>query len=130
MLRALVAFAVVGGVVTPAAAFPQFQKQFIEKYADGSDKEYTELVDDAKCFVCHQGKKKNNRNPYGEALHEYIGKKDRKDDAKIQDALAKVAEQSSNPEDPAAPTFGELIAEGKLPGGDLERAKMEPDELE
>ncbi|MEQ8848319.1 hypothetical protein [Botrimarina sp.] len=131
MLRSLLALAAVAGVAATADAFPQFQKQFLIVYAgEDSNPDFAVVVKDAKCFVCHQGKKKTNRNPYGEALHEYIGKKDRKDDAKIQDALAKVAEQSSNPDDPAAPKFGDLIAEGKLPGGDLEQAQQEPEDLE
>ncbi|TWT99426.1 hypothetical protein Pla108_03640 [Botrimarina colliarenosi] len=130
MLRSLLALVVALGIVAPAAAFPDFQKQFIAKYADGTNEAFTADVKDAKCWVCHQGKKKDNRNAYGEALHEYLGKKDRKDIEKIVESLDKVAAQSSNPDDPEAPTFGELIAEGKLPGGSLEEAKQEPTESE
>lgn len=129
MLRSLLALMVALGVVAPAAAFPDFQKQFFAKYADGTDEAFTDLCKkEAKCFICHQGKKKKNRNPYGQALHEHLGKKDKKDVEKILAALDTVAEQSSNPDDPDAPTFGELIAEGKLPGGDLDTAKEEPAE--
>lgn len=118
---------VIAGVIAPAVAFPPFQKQFLAKYADGTDEAFTMLAkDDAKCFVCHQGKNKKNRNPYGAALAELIGKKDQKDTDKIIAALEKVASQSSNPEDSTAPTFGELIDEGKLPGGDLDTVKAEP----
>lgn len=128
MLRSLIALAGVACFAIPAGAFPQFQKEFIAKYADGTDEAYTELVKkDAKCYVCHQGKKKKNRNTYGEALHEYLGKKDKKDVEKIVASLEKVAAESSDPSDPDAPTFGELIADGKLPGGTLDEMKTEPE---
>lgn len=127
MLRRLLALMVIAGVIAPAVAFPPFQKQFLAKYADGTDEAFTKLAkDEAKCLVCHQGKNKKNRNPYGAALAEFIGKKDQKDTDKIVAALEKVATQSSNPEDSEAPTFGELIDEGKLPGGDLDAVKAEP----
>ena len=129
MLRSLLALVVAFGAVASAVAFPPFQKQFLIKYADGTDEAYTKLAkDDAKCFVCHQGKKRKNRNPYGEALAELIGKKDQKDTDKIVAALEEVAKKPSNPEDPDSPTFGELIEEGKLPGGDLDAVKAEPAE--
>lgn len=130
MLRSLLALACVACFAIPADAFPQFQKQFLATYADGTDEAYTELAKDAKCFVCHRGKKKKNRNTYGEALHEYLGKKDKKDVEKIVASLEKVAAESSDPSNPEAPTFGELIAEGKLPGGTLEESKAEPESNE
>ena len=127
MLRRLLALMVIAGVIAPAVAFPPFQKQFLAKYADGTDEAFTKLAkSDAKCLVCHQGKSKKHRNPYGEALSELIGKKDQKNADKIVSALEEVAKKPSNAEDPASPTFGDLIAEGKLPGGDLEALKAEP----
>ena len=113
-----------------ADAFPQFQKQFVAKYADGTDAAFTDLAKGAKCFVCHQGKKKKNRNAYGEALHAYLGKKDKKDVEKIVAALETVAGASSDASVEDAPTFGELIAAGELPGGALEDAKQEPGDAE
>lgn len=113
---------------TPAAAFPQFQKQFVNAYAADSGSDYATAVKDAKCFVCHQGKSKKNRNPYGEALSAYIGKPDRKDVDKIVAALETVAAASSDPATEGAPTFGEIIASGALPGGPLDVVKAEPDE--
>lgn len=126
MLRQVCLLLVVALTAGPAAAFPDFQKQFLLKYADGGDAAFTDLAKEAKCFVCHQGKKKENRNPYGQALRAHIGKKDRKDVEKIIAALETVAAQSSDPDDETAPTFGELIAGGALPGGDLEACKAEP----
>ncbi len=128
MHRSLLALAVAACFATPSLAIKQFQDQFLEKYADGSDEAYTDLAKGAKCYVCHQGKKKKNRNPFGRAHAEHLTKKDKKDVDKIVAALEEVAEQSSNADDPDAPTFGELIAEGKLPGGSVEDAKQEPDD--
>ena len=110
-------------------AYPQFMKEFVNLYASDPDAEYTDFVKkEAKCYVCHQGKKKKNHNAYGDALEEYIGKPDRKDVEKIVAALKTVAEESSDPETEGAPTFGELIAQGKLPAGELEDLKAEPEE--
>lgn len=128
--RVLFLIIAVVGLATAADAFPQFQKQFLAKYADGTDEAYTDKVKEAKCFVCHQGKKKKNRNAYGQALHAYLGKKDKKDTEKILAALETVAGESSDPNTEGAPTFGELIADGKLPGGTLEECQEEPAEEE
>ena len=40
--------------------------------------------------------------------------------AKIQEALKAVAELPSISDDPDAPTFGKLIEQGRLPGGEPE----------
>lgn len=103
-----------------AFAIKQFADQFKEMYV----KEGTPLaaeVEAAKCNVCHKGKKKSDRNVYGESLAKLLDKKADKDDVeKIRKALETVANESSNPDDPAAPTFGDLIEAGKLPGGPAE----------
>ncbi len=110
--------------VEPARAIAPFKKEFEAKYVkkDPTTPEEQALaaaVKEAKCNVCHVGKKKKDRNAYGEALSELLDKKaDAKDLAKIQEALDKVADMKSNPDDPNSPTFGELIKQGKLPGGD------------
>ena len=58
---------------------------------------------------------------YGEALAKLLDKKEDKDNVeKIREALAKVAKESSDPANAAAPTFGALIEAGKLPGGPAE----------
>ena len=118
----LVAF--VASFVSQADAFPQFQKQFIVTYVEVEGSDFPELSKKESCYVCHQGKKVKNhysRNAFGKALGEYLDKKDRKDKEKIVASLKKVAEESSDPSNAEAPTFGELIAEGKLPGGVLGR---------
>jgi cytochrome c2 len=99
-------------------------KQFAEEFKAVYVKEGTPLaaeVETAKCNVCHKGKSKKNRNAYGEALAELLDKKaDKENKEKIRQALETVAKESSDPANPDAPTFGDLIAEGKLPGGPLE----------
>ncbi len=123
---ALIAFAFCI-MVSSAQAVPQFFKQYVAKYSDAADG-YEDTVKEAKCLVCHQGKKKKNLNPYGEAVHGYLHKKDKKDVEKIIAALESVAAESTDAENEEAPTFGDRIAEGKLPGGELENLKEEPEE--
>lgn len=99
-------------------------KQFFDEFKEVYVKEGSPLaaaVGEAKCNVCHVGKSKKNRNAYGEALSKLLDKKeDKKNVEKIRQALETVAAESSDPADAAAPTFGDLIAAGKLPGGPAE----------
>jgi len=113
-----------------ATAIPQFQRQFLKLYVgDNRDSEFAEQVKRAKCWVCHQGKKRTNHNPYGIHLVDLLDKKeDMKKPEKIIAALEKVAKLHSDPNDPESPTYEELIKAGKLPGGSLEEAKKEPEE--
>jgi hypothetical protein len=110
--------------IESAHAVAPFKKEFDEKYVKKSPSTPEEValaaaVKEAKCNVCHKGTKKTERNAYGDALDALLDKKaDMKDTAKIRDALDKVAEMKSNPNDPNSPTFGELIRQGKLPGGE------------
>jgi len=122
-IAAVVVVALAAVVFAPAQAFAikQFQDQFKELYVkpDGTPQQqaFAELVKSAKCNVCHEGKSKKNRNSYGEKLSELLDKKaDKKDVDKIRASLEKVAGMKS----PEGPTFGELITEGKLPGGPVE----------
>jgi hypothetical protein len=113
--------AVVAGLASrPAFAIKQFADEFKAVYV----KEGTPLaaaVESAKCNVCHKGASKKDRNVYGEALSERLDKKEDKDNKdKIRAVLAEVAELPSVPGDASSPTFGGLIAEGKLPGGPVE----------
>ncbi|MFM7206711.1 MAG: hypothetical protein ACKO4T_08590 [Planctomycetaceae bacterium] len=108
---------VLGGLTREAFAIKQFADEFKATYVkDGTP--LAAAVDEAKCNVCHVGKSKKDRNAYGNALAERLDKKDDKvNKEKIQKALDDVAALSSDPAKPDAPTFGELIAAGKLPGG-------------
>jgi hypothetical protein len=128
---AVLAATVVGGSARPAFALLQFYKVFDEVYlAKNENKEYVELVrsKEAQCLVCHQGRNRKNRNAYGAQLDELLDKrKDIRDIPKIKEALAKVGEMHSDPEDEKSPTFDELIQQGELPGGKLEELKKEPE---
>lgn len=103
-----------------AYAIKQFADQFKEVYVkDGTP--LAAEVETAKCNVCHKGKSKKDRNAYGEALAKLLDKKEDKDNKdKIRQALETVAKESSDPSQADAPTFGDLIAAGKLPGGPVE----------
>jgi hypothetical protein len=65
------------------------------------------------------GKSKKDRNAYGHALAERLDKKeDKENTAKIRKALEEVAALPSDPAKPDSPTFGALLKDGKLPGGE------------
>ncbi len=108
-----------------AQAYPQFAKGFQKKYigdeSTGAQKSLAVAFKAAqKCNTCHdpnkrtpEGKKsKKFRNAYGNALHKFLTKKDKKDAAKILASLEKVEGLKANG---ASQTFGELIKAGKLP---------------
>lgn len=110
----------VGASAREAFAIKQFFDEFKAVYV----KEGTPLaaaVETAKCNVCHVGKSKKDRNSYGNALAEKLDKKeDAKNVEKIRKSLEEVASLPSDPAKADSPTFGALIAEGKLPGGNAE----------
>jgi hypothetical protein len=117
----------------PAAyALPPFYKEFQTKYvkADSTaeqDLAFATLVTKkAKCNVCHMGRSKKMHNAYGLELKKLL-KKDEFKAARLKAepekcteeiiaALDQVAALKSNGDD--SPTYGELIAQGKLPAGE------------
>lgn len=113
-----------GPAAPPAKAIKPFFEEFEAVYlkrdsSDAKDKSFVAVVEKAKCNVCHEGKSKKERNIYGMALDMLLDKKADKDDKeKIKKALATVAELKSDPVKSDSPTFGQLIAQGKLPGGE------------
>ena len=104
-----------GSAARPAFAIKQFFDEFKTMYVkDGTP--LATAVESAKCNVCHVGKSKKDRNAYGNALAELLDKKEDKDNKdKIRQALETVAAKPSA--GAGSPTFGDLIKEGKLPGG-------------
>ena len=113
--------------MTPSArAIKPFKDEFTAKYVKPdspkpTEQLFAEAVAVAKCNVCHIGKSKRNRNPFGRQLARLLDRiADKGDAEKIRAALDKVAGMKAGPDDPDAPTFGELIAAGKLPGGESE----------
>ncbi len=103
---------------TQAFAIKQFADEFKAVYVkDGSP--LAAEVEKAKCNVCHVGKSKKDRNAYGQALAELLDKKeDKENKEKIRQALETVASMPSA--GAGSPKFGDLIKEGKLPGGPVE----------
>jgi len=99
----------------PAFAIKQFADEFKAVYVkEGTP--LAEAVATAKCNVCHVGESKKDRNAYGQALAERLDKKeDAKNVDKIRQALEEVAALPSAVD---GKTFGDLIAEGKLPAGE------------
>jgi hypothetical protein len=93
-------------------ARPQYLKQFI-----AGNKKLEKEAKKVKCNVCHYGKKKKNRNDYGQAMAKLFAKnkkkKNEKDVKLIKEVLKKVAKKKSSEK---GKTFGDLIKEGKLPG--------------
>jgi Leucine Rich Repeat (LRR) protein len=128
---------VVTGRAPTAQALPPFFKEFQAKYvkadsADEKDKAFANTVTQtAKCNVCHvAGQDKKARNAYGKQLAMLLKKDNFKAErlkaeaekctAEIVAALDAVAAMKSA--EGESPTFGELIAQGKLPGGDVKPA--------
>jgi len=108
-----------GPAIRPAYAIKQFADEFKEVYVKEGSPLAAE-VEKAKCNVCHVGKSKKDHNAYGKALAERLDKKeDKENKEKIRKALEEVAGLSSDPDKADALTFGQLIAEGKLPGGPI-----------
>ncbi len=126
---AFVAAAVVmtSATVDMAQARPPFNKEFQAKYLKKDSKDPAEMalaaaIEKVKCNVCHKGNNKKMRNDYGQALAQLLTKDDVKNIDKIKTSLDKVAEEHSVPGDEKSPTFGQLLKEGKLPGGEPEEA--------
>jgi hypothetical protein len=110
-----------GPAAQPAKAIKHFRDAFIAKYvkpdsSDAKDQAFAAAVEKAKCNLCHAGRSKKDRNPYGAALDNFVDRDTDKDNKeKIAAALDKAAEVKSDANDPGSPTFGQLISEGKLP---------------
>jgi hypothetical protein len=114
-----------GGSAREAFAIKQFLEEFKAVYVkadstDPAEKALAAAVDEAKCNVCHiKGKDKKERNAYGEALAERLDKKaDAKNVEKIRKALEEVAALPSEAGKADSPTFGAILKQGKVPGGE------------
>jgi len=128
----LLVLAIVGFAVQPADGVLQFYKVFESEYlADHPDQEFVTLVKKPtnRCFVCHQGKKRTNRNAFGQPLAELLdAKQDARDKEKIASALKEVVAMHVDADDESSETFRDRIAASKWPGGELEDLKQEPAE--
>ena len=123
LIAATVAQGTLFATADSAKAIVPFMRAFAAKYVnkestDPEDRKFAATVKSAKCNLCHKGKKKKDRNAYGEALSQFLDKKkDKNNKEKIEEALEKVAKLKSDPNDDQAATFGDLIAQRKLPAG-------------
>jgi hypothetical protein len=112
-----------------AQSRPTYKAVFVAKYVkpdstEASDKAFAELVSKANCQVCHEpGMNRKLRNAYGKELAKLFDPPNEKDKKKIDEVLEKVAAIHIDEKDPKSPTYGELIKQGKLPGGDLKPAE-------
>lgn len=115
----------------PAQALPPFWKQFEAKFVTpNADK--AKALKSAKCNVCHvEGEEKAVRNPFGSkfdelvdgaALKKLIRAEPEKAEQQIVEALDKVAAMKLKPDDDESMTFGDVLAEGKLPHEAVEEA--------
>lgn len=134
----LICLAGVAAVSCPAPsakAVAPFKKAFQEEYVDGStNEEFKAAFKKASCNTCHiKGKKKEERNPYGDELSKLIdgdanlrikeaGKNGaaarKKETAKILAELDKAFDVVAEMESPDGTTFGQRISAGKLPAAE------------
>jgi cytochrome c2 len=128
----LVVSALLSATARPAAAVLQFYKVWETEYlTNHPDQDYAALAKKPanRCFVCHEGKNRKNRNEYGSQLAELLdAKKDKKDTDKILAAIKQVGEMHVDPNDDTSETFNQRIAASKFPGGELEELKKKPAE--
>jgi len=128
----LVVCALLSATARPAAAVLQFYKVWETDYlTNHPDQDYAALVKKPanRCFVCHEGKNRKNRNEYGSQLAEFLdAKKDKKDTDKILAAIKQVGEMHVDPNDDTSETFNQRIAASKFPGGELDELKKKPAE--
>lgn len=131
---ALVVATIACGSARPALAVQQFYNAWAEVYLkDNPNEEFVKTLSDKKvqCVVCHQGKKRDNRNAYGAQLDVLLDKKkDVRDVEKIKASIAKVGEMHIDPKDDKSPTYDEVIKKGELPAGKLDDLMKEPEPKE
>ena len=122
------------GAVQSAHALPKFKAAFEKRYTEENDnEEFKAAVKKEACNVCHvKGEKKDVRNSYGEALSKLIeGEaqqrlKDASDKMaeeekilkELEEAFGKVESEKVDEKNPSSPTFGDLLKQGQLPGGE------------
>jgi hypothetical protein len=99
-----------------ASARPPFKKVWDEVYLTEGSKIRESVGEKGSCNVCHAGtKSKKNRNAYGMALSELIGKNDVEDTEKIKEAFETVNAMHTVADDDTSPTYAAQIEEGTLP---------------
>lgn len=116
-----------------AQATTEFQKVFVTKYMkEHEDKDFTKFVKKkVRCYICHQGSKLSNHklnNAYGEHLAKILDHEaDKKDTEKIDAALETVGQLPFDPDASDGKTYAQRIAASKLPAGELDDLKVDPE---
>ncbi len=110
-----------------ASAYNELYQAFVD-YASGEDEtvtsKYTNYLDideikSKKCYICHEGKSRKNKNAYGKLLDERINLVDVKArPARIEfskEQFKYILIDLESAETPDGITYGELFSNGKLP---------------
>ncbi len=93
--------------------------KYVKPDGNADEKAFAELVTKANCQVCHEpGMNRKLRNAYGKELAKLFDPPNETDKKKIDEVLEKVAVIHIDEKDPKSPTYGEVIKQHKLPGGE------------
>ena len=115
-----------------AQATTEFNKIFVKKYIkEHADKDFSKFVKKkVRCYACHQGSKLTSHklnNAYGKHLAKLLDHEaDKKNDEKIANALEEVGKLPSGAAADGE-TYADRIAASKLPAGELEDLKLDPE---
>ena len=117
---------IVAGVwhTPPAGAEKPVMEQFKTMYVKSKSTDRTavifkEAVEKKQCTICHLPKPQKGFNAYGKQVSTLITKCNSQDAQAVRAALKKVAQMKSNPSDSKSLTFGQRLAQGKLPVGEI-----------
>ena len=116
-----------------AQATTEFNKVFVKKYIkEHADKDFSKFVKKkVRCYACHQGTKLTSHklnNAYGLHLAKLLDHEaDKKNTEKIASALEEVGKLPFDPNASAGETYADRIAASKLPAGELDDLKIDPE---
>jgi hypothetical protein len=110
-------------LVGSAQARPPYPAIFKEVYEGNGAAIKDAITGDKKCNVCHEGTDKKMRNEFGKALSKHFGKDDftklKGDKEALAAGLKEAFKKVEKDKNSDGKTFGELLKDGKLPGGAL-----------
>ena len=119
--------------VPSAQATTEFNKVFVKKYIkEHADKDFSKFVKKkVRCYTCHQGTKLTSHklnNVYGKHLAKLLDhEEDKKNGVKIAGALETVGKLPFDPNATGGETYADRIAASKLPAGELDDLKVDPE---
>ena len=111
-----------------AMAHKEFKEVFVKEYVkadstDPKDMAFAKAANTASCAICHSPKDKKIRNAYGKVVEKFLTGVKKSETDKIKEGLEKAAEEHTVAGDATSPTYGDKIADGKLPFAKKEAAK-------